>query len=247
MLRNEKKYLVPYYLLDNLRARFSGFVRPDTHTEEDMYGKHQYRVRSIYFDSYDMENYHDKLSGIRDRVKLRVRGYNDLEPKELVVLEVKKKMGDRILKHRSMVPYSHLAEVLTTGQVEPYLVLRKDQTFEKAVDEASRFLFHYFKKNQQPSCLITYEREAFHGKLNPGVRVTFDKNIRSKINPVLSQLYSNDNFKLVFRNHFILEVKYYEDDMPGWIKSIIYEFRLKTQALSKYVLGYDANVKYVFD
>lgn len=245
MLRYEKKYLVPYYLLDELRARFIIFVRPDIYTEEDMYGKHQYTVRSIYFDSLDLKNYHDKVSGIKNRVKLRVRGYNDLEPKELVVLEVKKKMGDRILKHRAMVPYSHLEEILTTGNIEPYLVLRKDQTYEKAVDESSRFFFHLYSKNQQPSCLITYEREAFHGKLNPGVRVTFDKNIRSKVNPVLSQLYRNDNFRLVFKNHFILEVKYFEDDMPAWIKTIIHEFRLRTEALSKYVLGYDANRKFV--
>lgn len=244
MLRYERKYLVPYYLLDDLRARFSGFVRPDVFTEEDMYGKHQYTVRSIYFDSIDLDNYHDKLAGIRDRVKLRVRGYNDLEPKELVVLEVKKKKSDRILKHRAMVPFSHLSEVLRTGNTDPYLVLRKDQTHEEATDEASRFLFHLFRRNQQPSCLITYEREAFHGKLNAGVRVTFDKNIRSRTFPAISQLYSNEGLRLVFKNHFILEVKYFEDNMPLWIKSIIYEFKLRTQALSKYVLGFDANRKF---
>lgn len=246
MLRHERKYLVPFYLLDDLRARFRDFIRPDIFTEEDMYGKHQYTVRSIYFDSHDLRNYHDKMSGLMDRVKLRVRGYNELEPKELVVLEVKKKKGNRILKHRCMVPYNKLTYILTTGYVEPFVVLRNDQTMEQAIDESSRFFFHYKKRNQQPTCLITYEREAYHGLLNPGIRITFDKNIRSKNYPDLSMLYTEGDLRQVFTNCFILEVKYFENEMPAWIKPIIYEFRLRTEALSKYVLGYDAHKRYTF-
>ncbi len=241
MLRHERKYLVPFYMLNDLRARFSGFVRPDIFTEEDLFGKCQYTVRSIYFDSPDLNNYHEKLSGVMDRCKLRVRGYNELEPKEMVVLEVKKKKGNRILKHRTMIPYSKLETVLETGNVSPYLILRKDQSFANALDEASRFFFHYKRKNQNPTCLITYEREAYHGKLNPGIRITFDKNMRSTINPNLSQLFDDDNLRPLFKNHFILEVKYFEDTMPVWIKSIIYEFKLRTEALSKYVIGYDVS------
>ena len=241
MLRHERKYLVPFYMLNDLRARFSGFVRPDIFTEEDMFGKCQYTVRSIYFDSPDLVNYQEKLSGVMDRCKLRVRGYNELEPKEMVVLEVKKKKGNRILKHRTMIPYSRLEEVLESGDVSPYLILRKDQSVANALDEASRFFFHYKRTHQGPTCLITYEREAYHGKLNPGIRITFDKNVRSKINPSLSQLFDNDNLRPLFKNHFILEVKYFEDNMPTWIKSIIYEFKLRTEALSKYVIGYDVS------
>ncbi len=244
MLRHERKYLVPYYMLNDLRARFSGFVRPDIFTEEDMFGKCQYTVRSIYFDSPDMGNYYEKLSGVMDRCKLRVRGYNELEPKEMVVLEVKKKKGNRVLKHRTMIPYGKLEEVLQSGDVSPYMIMRKDQTEEHALDEAGRFFFHYKRKNQTPTCLITYEREAYHGKLNPGVRITFDKNIRSRINPGLPQLFAEDNLRPLFKNHFILEVKYFEDTMPAWVKPIIYEFKLRTEALSKYVIGYDASKGY---
>lgn len=247
MLRYERKYMVPFHMLNDLRARFSGFVRPDIFTEEDMFGKCQYTVRSIYFDSPYLGNYHDKLSGLMDRCKLRVRGYNDLEPQEIVVLEAKKKKGNRILKHRTMIPFSRLESILETGDVRPYLTLRKDQTVTNALDEASRFFFHYKKKNQSPTCLIAYEREAYHGKLNPGVRITFDKNMRSKVNPGLPQLYDDDQLNLLFKNHFILEVKYFEDTLPAWIKSIINEFKLRNEALSKYVIGYDAGKLNYYD
>lgn len=240
MFRHERKYLVPYNVLKDLRDRFSGFVRPDVFSEEDMYGRCQYTVRSIYFDSPGLGNYHEKLSGVMDRCKLRVRGYNEHSNNEMVFLEVKKKKGNRILKHRTMVRYNFLEEILFFGDLSEHLVSHNGQTEDHAIDQASRFLFHYKMKNQRPVCLVCYDREAYHGKLNPGIRITFDKNIRSKINPDLSELFQEDAMSQLFKNHFILEVKYFEDMMPDWIKSIIYEFSLRSEALSKYVMGIDA-------
>lgn len=241
MLRHERKYLVPNYMLDSLRSRIGGFVRPDLYSNEDKRGRYQYTVRSIYFDSHDMADYHDKLSGLMHRRKLRVRGYNDRDPGEEVVLEIKKKLGNRILKHRAGICYAHLDEVLETGQVEPFLYQGNGQDPVQAVGEAGRFLFHYKSRQLRPTCLVVYEREAYHGKLNPGVRVTLDKNIRSRAYPELGQLFSEEGLRLLFKSHFILEVKYFENHMPAWMRSIVYEFKLRTEALSKYVIGFDVN------
>jgi hypothetical protein len=241
MYRHERKYLVPNYLLDPLRSRFGGFVRPDLYSDEDKRGRYQYTVRSIYFDSHDMGYYHEKLSGLMDRRKLRVRGYNRLDPADEVVLEIKKKSGSRILKHRAGICYRHLEEVLETGQVEPFLFRGNGQDPLKAIEDAGRFLYHYKSRQLKPTCLVVYEREAYHGKHNPGVRVTLDKNIRSKAFPEINQLFSEDGLRLLFKSHFILEIKYFESQMPSWAKSIVYEFKLKTEALSKYVIGFDVN------
>lgn len=241
MLRHERKYLVPNYLLESLRSRFSAFVRPDLYSNEDSKGRYQYTVRSIYFDSHDLASYHDKLSGLMYRRKLRVRGYNHLEPGEEVVLEIKKKLGNRIRKHRTGINYRHLGEVLETGVVEPYLFKGNGQDPDQALEDAGRFLFHYKSKQLRPTCLVVYEREAYHGKHNPGIRVTFDKNIRSRIHPELDGLFSDEGLRLLFKSHFILEVKYFENQMPSWIRSILHEFKLRTEALSKYVIGYDVN------
>ncbi|MFO7999021.1 MAG: polyphosphate polymerase domain-containing protein [Bacteroidales bacterium] len=241
MFRSERKYLVPNYLLDPLRSRFGGFVRPDLYSDEDKKGRYQYTVRSIYFDSHDMAFYHEKLSGLMDRRKLRVRGYNQMKPGEEVVLEIKLKNGNRIFKHRAGVLYERLNEILQTGEVEPFLYHGSGQDLEKALTDAGRFLFHYKNRQLKPTCLVAYEREAYHGKHNPGVRVTFDKNIRSRLYPEIEQLFSEEHLRLLFKSHFILEVKYFEDKMPSWARSIIYEFKLRTEALSKYVIGFDVN------
>ncbi len=62
--------------------------------------------------------------------------------------------------------------------------------------------------------LVVYEREAYHGDFDPGVRITFDKNIRSYIYPDLSDMFKKRDLKHLFKNHFILEVKYFTDKCP---------------------------------
>ncbi len=244
MLRYERKYLVPNYLLNKLRNRVRSFVREDLFATCNGKGLPQYTVRSIYFDSPDLMCYHEKHEGLMHRRKLRVRGYNHLGKEEKVVLEVKRKIGNRIKKHRGLVAYNHLEDLLESGDLEKYLENGYRQTRKQVIDDARRFFFHYKSKPFRPTTLVTYEREAYHGKLNQGIRITFDKNIRSRNFPRLEELYSEYDLRFLFKSHFILEVKYYEESMPDWIKNIVHDFRLRNEALSKYVIGFDVNKSY---
>ncbi len=241
MFRYERKYLVPNYMLDNLRSRFNGFVRPDIAASANGNGIPQYTVRSIYFDSPDLLYYNEKHDGLMKRRKLRVRGYNKNGNNEKVVLEIKRKTGNRISKNRAAVAYNNLEQLLNTGLVETFIEDGFGKKQEDALDDARRFLFHLKLMPMIPTTLVSYEREAYHGKLNAGNRVTFDKNIRSKNHPELNELYKEEGMRYLFKSHFIMEIKYFEDQMPSWAKSIVHEFRLRNEALSKYVIGYDVN------
>jgi hypothetical protein len=241
MLRYERKYLVPNHMLADLRNRFSGFVRPDIVASANGNGIPQYTVRSIYFDSPDLLYYNEKHDGLMKRRKLRVRGYNKNRTNEKVVLEVKRKTGNRISKNRATVSYNHLEQLLSTGLLDTYIEEGFGQSREDALNDARRFFFHLKLKPMLPTTLVSYEREAYHGKLNHGNRITFDKNIRSKNNPRLSELYSEEGMRYLFKSHFIMEIKYFQDKMPSWAKSIVHEFKLRNEALSKYVIGYDVN------
>lgn len=240
MLRNEKKYLVPNRLMDSLRNRVNDFVRPDIFVRDNPEGLPQYTVRSIYFDSRRLEAYHEKLGGVLFRRKFRVRGYHGPEPEEQVVLEIKRKIGNKVKKHRAFVNYSHLDELLANGQIDQYV---ENTEYEpNAREDAGRFLFHLKKKQFVPTCLITYDREAYHGLLDSRVRITFDKNLRSRMFPPTGQLFSEEQLKKFFPGHFILEIKYFSDEMPRWARSLIQEFMLRNEALSKYTLGIDAHL-----
>ncbi len=234
-LRYERKYLIPNHLLEPLRGAVQPFVRPDLYARDSEVP--HYTVRSIYFDSIHRHAVFEKIEGLRDRKKLRVRGYNNLETNSKVFLEIKRKISNRIYKNRAPILFCNLEKVLTYGEYEPYL-LKNDQ---RVKDDAARFLYNQKRYQMHPVNLIVYHREPYHGIFDPGVRITFDKNIRSRIYPQLNELFDNVDFVYPWAGHFILEVKYFDSPMPSWMKSIVREFDLKAQALSKYVEGFNCH------
>ncbi|MDD3877373.1 MAG: polyphosphate polymerase domain-containing protein [Bacteroidales bacterium] len=239
LLRYERKYLVPNSLMDALRKRLITFVRPDSFTSVNEKGINQYTVRSIYFDSNDLISYYEKGDGIMFRRKFRVRGYDNYCNGCKVVFEIKRKIEDRIRKHRAFMLFDDVENVFASGDVEKFVI--KDNKYTEGVEDAKRFFYHIVKYQFKPTVLIVYDREAYHGKFDSGTRITFDKNIRSRTYTPLKELYCDNNLKYLFDSHFILEIKYYGDNMPSWAKSLVEEFKLRHEALSKYTIGYDVN------
>ncbi len=239
MLRIERKYLVPNHRLDALRERISSFVEPDMHTHVNEDGIREYTVRSIYFDSLNFSCYAEKREGVMLRRKFRVRGYDKPGDNSWVVMEIKRKIEARQKKYRSLVRFSDVGKLLREGDVDKYVLSNGINSHDPS--NAAKFLYHIKKKQFVPTCLVVYEREAYFGKLDKGVRITFDKRIRSRLYPPVETLYDETNMKLLFRNNFILEIKYFRHDMPVWARSVVQEFRLRNDALSKYTIGVDAN------
>ncbi len=240
MVRYERKYLVPYKMLDSLRARVNTFARPDIFAEETESDLPQYTVRSIYYDTRDLQFHQEKIEGVELRKKFRIRCYNNSEPGTVAVLEIKKKIQNRVQKHRAFVNWKNVPELLLTADIEKYML--PDNT-GKNLEDASRFFFHMKKRNLMPTVLIVYEREAYHGLLDSGVRITFDKNIRSFSYPAINDMFRESNLRHLFRNHFIMEIKYFTDKMPQWAMSLVQEFRLRHEALSKYAIGFDVHTQ----
>ncbi len=239
LLRYERKYLVPYHSMDKLRARMMPFVEPDRYALNSSSVLSQYTVRSIYLDTPFLDCHEEKIAGVELRKKFRIRSYNTNNPEAIAVFEIKRKIGSRIKKHRAFCWYKDLEELMATADIDKYI----HQNSEEDLNDASRFFFHAKKRLLKPAVLIVYEREAYHGRLDSGVRITFDKNIRSKLYPTIDQMFTNADLMQLFKNHFILEIKYFSDEMPSWAKSLVQEFRLRNDALSKYTIGYDVHVK----
>ncbi len=239
MLRYERKYLVPYHLLETLRQRVKPFVHPDEYAVKSHFDLPQYTVRSIYYDTRNLECHEEKKEGVELRKKFRIRSYNQFTPHSEAVFEIKRKIENRIQKHRAFCKYRNVDALLKTGDLHRYIDISQKP---KGIEDGARFFFHLKKRNLIPTVLVVYEREAYHGFFDQGVRITFDKNIRSSNYPELREMFNNNNLKHLFVNHFILEIKYFTDQMPVWAKSLVQEFRLRHEALSKYAIGYDVNV-----
>lgn len=233
-MRLEYKFLVSNSRLKELREAMLPFISLDEYAVREV-DKH-YTVRSMYFDTMKLDDYKDKLEGIKIRKKLRIRGYNQLNLNSVVFLEIKRKYENHISKNRAPVFFSDLELLLQTSDLDKYLIKKKNYLDVK--HNAIKFFYFLKLKSCSPSVLIDYEREAYYSKLDPTLRITFDKNLRSKPLPAVSKLYDDYGFKYSIPGKFILEVKFF-GGFPAWLQKIIKRFELKRQALSKYTICVD--------
>ncbi len=233
-MRLEYKYLIPNELLLRLRTMIAPFVEADVHSRE-LTG---YTVRSIYFDTVTLNCYHDKIEGLQVRKKIRIRGYNERQERNIAFLEVKRKHGAFIAKTRAPVAYEQIQDLFISGDVERYVLTRKD--LPNALKDARQFFFHIYSGSLRPIVLVIYEREAYYSKFG-ALRITFDKGLRSSIHPSIDALFSENSTLYSIPKHFILELKFY-GGLPSWLKSTVGTLGLTQQALSKYTICVDTQI-----
>ncbi len=237
MLRREYKYLVPNHLIDDLRKEVLPFVELDKFTLFRL--QQEYTVRSIYYDNMNMEYYREKIDGIKMRKKIRIRGYNELGEKNIVFLEIKRKLENFIDKNRAQVRYENLEDLFYTDDVESYIIQKE----ENSIDDAKRFFYHIHRKSLKPVSLIVYDREAFFSKFDSNIRITFDKNLRYYPFPTFDVLYEESLLKRVMPKDFVLEIKFY-NGYSEHFQRIINKFGLVRSAVSKYQICVDAEMSF---
>lgn len=240
--RQENKYLIPMYSMDEIRRAIAPYVIADNHRA--LQESNIYEIRSIYFDSFELKDYYEKHAGLQMRKKLRVRGYNQLSPDSEVFLEIKWKNNTFISKDRTPVKYTDVANLLAGGDMEKLLPYRKD--FPNSHEKASKFLFYLKRSSRVPVNLVTYTREAYIGKFNHTDRITFDSNIRSMMFPGLDDLFEEERLVPFLERDFVLEYKS-ENPVPEWFRRIIRKYNLSKQAYSKYVRGVDTHYRHIGD
>jgi VTC domain len=230
-MRYEHKYLVPERLIDRLRRRVEPFVTLDPHVPRN--AANTYCVRNIYFDDARFKSYFEKDDGIEMRAKPRIRGYNAHEPGAMVFLEVKRRHGLVGSKDRALIPFAHLADLFATGDVDRLVVA--PPWLPDSRTAARKFLFHIHRDALRPVLLEVYDREPYVGRLEPSLRVTFDRRVRSSLYPRMSDLFTSDGIRESFARSFVLEVKHDTNvGFPGWLRAFIGEHGLSREALSKY-------------
>lgn len=232
--RREYKYLVPLAHMDDLRKDLAPYVDLDPFSKGEI--RNEYTVRSIYLDTFKKECYHDKVIGEQVRKKYRIRGYNGVENDSLIFLEIKRKYYDTCSKNRAPLLSRNLSIFFASRDMNRYILSLSGNGVEK--DDANRFLYYYYRKNLQPIVLIVYEREAFVGKFDPTLRLTFDKNIRSRYCTSLNMLHGDDCVKAM-AGAFVFEVKFHRG-VPGWLQSVIRRHDVPRTSVSKYALCLDS-------
>lgn len=234
--RYEYKYLVHNSLVDKIRAELSPYMELDDFAKKHSSG--QYTVKSIYYDSPKFDCYREKYDGVKIRNKYRIRGYDQPTEESVAFLEIKHKNTNCISKSRAPIHFSNIAKSLDSRQMDNHILSFSGNGVEKK--DAHKFLYYYHLKKLHPAVLVIYDREAFWGKFDTSLRLTFDKKLRSVIFPSLSELYNEDKSKITMNSHFILEIKFYST-LPLWIKKLVTKYSLDRRALSKYTMSLETH------
>ena len=217
MYRNELKFFINAHQKEVMANKLSKICQRDSFSDADG----GYLVSSLYFDDYNQSAIFDKLSGIRDRKKFRVRIYN--YQSNVIKLERKIKRG--IVTNKSHIQISKEEyDSLVSGDVS-FLKLKEDVI-------AKDFYLYYRTKNLRPRVVVEYRREAFIYKYGD-VRITFDYLLKAGV--FQKDLFSNGYMiSAIPHDQIILEVKY-AGYFPDVIRNIIQINNLQWQSNSKYV------------
>ena len=93
-LRHELKYLITPAELTVLRNTLAPLMQLDQ--------GHEYLIRSLYFDTINDDALEEKIAGVGNRKKYRIRIYNFSD--RVIKLECKSKYGDLISKQSVSIP-----------------------------------------------------------------------------------------------------------------------------------------------
>ena len=221
-LRHELKFYISqseYYLLSHALDRV--LDRDPNGSEET----NEYHIRSLYFDTFNNAALLDKLNGVRDRDKYRIRIYNLSD--RLIRMECKTKVGSLISKRSIAIPRL-LAEQLIAGDPTGL-----ERTRSGLLQDVFREMTLHMLR---PVVIVDYVREAY---LHPveEVRITFDKQLHTGLNAV--DLFEPELPTIPPFDHgeIILEVKY-NQSMPPYIRDLLctYVHNAQNSAISKYCI-----------
>ena len=216
-LRHELKYFITPAELNVLRSSLKPVMQLDPNGNEN----NEYHLRSLYFDTINDDALEEKIAGVGNRKKYRIRIYNFSD--RVIKLECKSKYGDLISKQSVSIP-RELADQLIAGDPEGLQRMRHPLLHDVYREMKTRLL--------RPVVIVDYIREAY---IHPAeeVRITFDKQIRTG-------LYQTDMFNPniptypVFDDPVeVLEVKY-DAFLPEVIRALLQTGALRQQAFSKY-------------
>jgi len=203
-----------------------------------------YRVSSLYFDSADLIAYWEKVDGERVRKKFRLRYYSVSEGlhDNLVqgaFMEIKHRINNTVFKERLPLSDSGASAILADPSELRHLerhLLPGSEPDRVTVDTVLRAAD---APGFQPVTVITYVREAWVGKVDPRLRLTFDSLCEAYWPPAYAQVGEPGGVSILDPLKAIMEVKF-DDAIPRWIRDAVGKFGLALDRFSKYAAGVEA-------
>ena len=183
----------------------------------------EYFIRSLYFDDRDDSAFREKLSGIDERDKFRIRIYDMRD--DVIKLECKHKSNGYIKKQSIGLSRKEYEKLISGDRL---FLLNRPEPF------ARRMYLEFAQRALKPAVIVDYTREAFVFPMED-VRVTFDKNVRTGLRSVDMFNAGIPTYPVIDDYGMVLEIKF-NRFLPTYIRSLLQLEASQRSAISKYVL-----------
>ena len=204
-LRHELKFLITRTQLEVLRQTVGHVLNLDPNAKKN---GGSYHIRSLYFDTAFDDALYDKIAGVKDRDKYRIRIYNLSDA--VIFMECKTKVGSLISKRSARISRD-LTEQLMAGDPAG-LENTQSGLLRDVYREMRTRLLH-------PVVIVDYEREAYV-HVAEEVRITFDMRVRTGLNSIDLFNPKVPTVPVLDHDETILEVKY-NRVLPPYIRDLL--------------------------
>ena len=217
--RHELKFLLSMVEYEHLKRLLGTLLARDVNMKQ---GK-DYYIRSLYFDTPENKDYYDKLIGVAQRKKIRLRIYDTST--DQVKLEIKNKDNNYSIKETMTISREEATQLLMGN----YNVLAE---YDDALSKKAYFNLKAFAYT--PKVIVDYEREAYLLPIE-NIRITFDKRVRAfKGNGLFEE--QNALVGVLAPEYMILEVKY-DKYLPAHIENVLSSICMQRMSVSKYCMA----------
>ena len=223
--RYENKYLLDGDTFEKLQSGLCQSMGLDTHNR----GQETYPVASLYYDTPDNTLIRTSLQKPRYKEKLRLRAYGVPGPDEKVYVEIKKKVAGLVNKRRSALRLEDAYDFLASGappRPRPY-------QNRQVLREIAYLLQTY---DLYPAVYLAYDRLAWFGTAEPDLRVSFDRNIRTRRYDLALEA-GDYGAPLLERGQCLMEIKAAKS-IPLWLCRLLSEDQIYPASFSKYGAEY---------
>lgn len=219
--RYETKFLLNIKQYYNIQKEIKRYMKLDEYNLK----KEFYTISNIYYDTDDNYLIRKSLSKPLYKEKVRLRAYGVPSHNEKVFLELKKKYNSVVNKRRTSILIEEAENFIETGE-KPCI---NSYMNEQVINELEYALNLYHLK---PKAYIAYDRKAFFAVDDPNLRLTIDKNIRTRRDDL--SLEAGDYGKLLLPyNTYLMEIKS-TGGIPIWLANALSENQIYKTSFSKY-------------
>ena len=213
--RHEYKFLISPNAARLLKLRLPHIMGRDPHAGPTG----QYTIRSLYFDDPNFTAFRDKVDGVDNRTKYRIRCYNGDTSR--CRLERKEKKG-------------HLTRKTGQSITAQEALALQSRTFPPADGLCEELRLLCDASGLRPMVLVDYDRTPFVCAAG-NTRITLDENLRTR--PYCADLFdtAKSMMPVLEDNQVILEVKF-DDYLPGYLRDALADIPKIPMAISKFAM-----------